>query len=378
MPLPIVYEEQAKDLIKNCTKSPFGRGEATIYDDNVRKSWQLEPDKFRITNPKWDHLIEKLVNDYIQKELGIGTEKTISFSLYKVLLYEQGGFFDFHRDTEKEDGMIATLVVQLPSHFSGGEVTVRQNEREKKFECNEDSTFSAYYVSFYCDCPHMVEPVTSGYRLALIYNLKYSGSDKISIIDNNSQVLNLEKIINYWLKAPMYSKLCYILQHKYSKAGLSPTFLKGKDEAAYQLLKQLCSVDLYFGILEKQESSCGNSEYDIDETRFEYKANIFLSRTKKQCVKLVEEEIFPGTLRRSMPMTSRDVSDSFDNHTWHVFIIRLNTLVMRVPLLKGHTEVLVICPAELKPLFYKVDNRYLEYGKEEVLMSDSTRTLFQS
>lgn len=34
---------------------------------------------------------------------------------YKLLMYEPGGHFVKHQDTEKEDGMIATLVLQVPS-----------------------------------------------------------------------------------------------------------------------------------------------------------------------------------------------------------------------------------------------------------------------
>lgn len=33
--------------------------------------------------------------------------------------YEEGGFFQEHRDTEKENGMFATLVIILPSEFEG-------------------------------------------------------------------------------------------------------------------------------------------------------------------------------------------------------------------------------------------------------------------
>jgi hypothetical protein len=47
--------------------------------------------------------------------------------LYKLLLYEQGGHFAAHQDTEKEHGMIGTLVVQLPccEGHSGGSLIVR-------------------------------------------------------------------------------------------------------------------------------------------------------------------------------------------------------------------------------------------------------------
>lgn len=40
--------------------------------------------------------------------------------LYKLLVYEKGGFFLPHRDGEKLDRMVATLVIVLPSIHEGG------------------------------------------------------------------------------------------------------------------------------------------------------------------------------------------------------------------------------------------------------------------
>jgi len=47
--------------------------------------------------------------------------------LYKMLVYKKGGHFKIHRDTEKEAGMFATLIVQLPSRYSGGELVVHED-----------------------------------------------------------------------------------------------------------------------------------------------------------------------------------------------------------------------------------------------------------
>ncbi|EFC39931.1 predicted protein [Naegleria gruberi] len=306
LPLPIIYEEQAKDLIKNCSMSPFGRLDKTIYDESVRKSWQLDPQRFKITNPKWNSLIEDLVNNNVKKDLGIAQEKKIGFSLYKMLLYEEGGFFDFHRDTEKENGMIATLVVQLPSSFTGGEIVVRHKEKENIYKTSEDATFNPYYVSFYCDVSHKVETVKSGYRLALIYNLVYSGADKIQAFDSDTQLKQIETIVKSWLEAPMYSKLCYVMDHKYSTAGLTPELLKGKDEAIYQLLKQIPNVETSLAILEKHERSCGSTVRDIEETKLYYQGHV-VGQPINQKIHLMEDEIFPDDVRRSMPEENRDI-----------------------------------------------------------------------
>jgi hypothetical protein len=49
--LPIL-DYQAKKLIKKCSLAPYGKGEKTVVDTNVRNTWQLDPNQFKIQNPK--------------------------------------------------------------------------------------------------------------------------------------------------------------------------------------------------------------------------------------------------------------------------------------------------------------------------------------
>src|SRR5271154_2884463 len=109
----------------------------------------------------------------IGKEMSI--DEPISASLYKLLLYKSGCFFKPHRDAEREAGMFATLVVQLPSKYSGGELIVTHENKIKKIDLssavNPENEFATTFSAFYCDCKHEVLPVTDGVRVCLIYNL---------------------------------------------------------------------------------------------------------------------------------------------------------------------------------------------------------------
>ncbi|KAL9653567.1 hypothetical protein ABK040_000487 [Willaertia magna] len=93
--LPILCKEQANELISHCSKAPYGRGEQTIYDDNVRNTWQLSPSQFRVSNKKWDQMIDNLINDELKPGFGINEHVEVKCSLYKLLLYEEGGHFEF-------------------------------------------------------------------------------------------------------------------------------------------------------------------------------------------------------------------------------------------------------------------------------------------
>jgi hypothetical protein len=52
---------QARELIRLCRQAPFGKGTETVVDTSVRRSWTLDPDQFRLTNPKWDDLVATIV-----------------------------------------------------------------------------------------------------------------------------------------------------------------------------------------------------------------------------------------------------------------------------------------------------------------------------
>lgn len=57
------------------------------------------------------------------------TEFSFTPALYKLLLYKRGSFLKPHRDSEKVDGMFATLVIQLPSLYKGRQLIVRHDGR---------------------------------------------------------------------------------------------------------------------------------------------------------------------------------------------------------------------------------------------------------
>jgi hypothetical protein len=80
----------------------------------------------------WEPVLQRAVTE-VSQTLGINdsTAGCIEARLYKLLLYEQGGHFSAHQDTEKDRGMVGTLVVQLPCEqgHSGGTLTVRHKAR---------------------------------------------------------------------------------------------------------------------------------------------------------------------------------------------------------------------------------------------------------
>lgn len=76
-----------------------------------------------------------------------------------------------HRDSEKVSGMFGTLVIVLPSAFSGGELIAQHQHDVKTYDQARGAAYSTQYAAFYADCQHELRPVMSGHRLCLVYNL---------------------------------------------------------------------------------------------------------------------------------------------------------------------------------------------------------------
>jgi predicted 2-oxoglutarate/Fe(II)-dependent dioxygenase YbiX len=218
--LPFTDIERLKAV---ATRAPFGRGEATLYDESVRKAWQVDASMVTVVGDgvSWEDMLNEVVHQACL-ELGITTTgfhatRKVHANLYKLLLYEKGGHFTPHRDAEKEDGMFGTLVIQLPSQLSGGDFTVEHGEESKTFKQSINSGNAIKYIAFYADCIHQIHPVTSGARLCLVYNLVESGGSQISHSNNLTVNSQLEAFVQEWKAAQNFTdRLGYQLHHKYT------------------------------------------------------------------------------------------------------------------------------------------------------------------
>lgn len=193
-------------------------------------------------------------------------------SLYKLLLYKTGSFFKPHRDSEKDDGMFGTVVVQLPSFYEGGKLIVRHNHRTEEVELSSATTlqngFSMFYTAFYCDCEHEVLPITSGVRACLVYNMMMTSeiakeicpsATRLGVEGREADLLDLLK--NYW---PNNQKMVYCLSHKYSQKSLSLENLKSTDRVVAQFFKKYadaCSLEVMIGILKRKKYRYVKAKY---------------------------------------------------------------------------------------------------------------------
>jgi predicted 2-oxoglutarate/Fe(II)-dependent dioxygenase YbiX len=257
---------QAQQLLAVAAPAPYGRGDATLVDPAVRRTWQIDPARVQIGGRHWEQTLADLV---ARATAGLGVTGPVVADLYKLLVYDPGSFFVSHRDTEKAAGMFATLIIVLPSIYTGGALLVRHRDREARLELSCPEPSQVAFAAFYADCVHEVLPITSGYRLALVYNLRRQGRGQVPEPPNyDTEQARVTALLRQWSAGKDASeddspeKLLYPLEHAYTPAALAFDALKGADAAVADVLVAAASAadcDLHLALVSITES--GSAEH---------------------------------------------------------------------------------------------------------------------
>lgn len=264
--LPLL-EAQAKRLIDVAEFAPYGRREETVVDVTVRNSWQIDAKSVAVSGARWSEALAEVVARVAE---GLGVEGAIEAVFYKLLIYEPGGFFLDHRDTEKCPGMFGTLIVAPPGIYEGGELVVRHRERDALLDLKSSDPAEAWFAAFYADCRHEVRPIESGYRLVFVYNLRRKDAGSMPEPPfYGVQARSAAVLLSLWREeeeAP--KKIVFPLEHAYTPAELSFAALKGADQAAAKTLHAAArdaGCDLHLALLTIEES--GVAEYTGSSSR---------------------------------------------------------------------------------------------------------------
>jgi hypothetical protein len=132
--------------------------------------------------------------------------------------------------------MFATVVLVLPSSYTGGQVHVSHAGSSEAFDFAPHSLTTMCALAWYTDVLHEVKPITSGYRLVLTYNLIHTapGIPQPTLPDMHNAVTELRSVLHKWAECqypddPKLRIVAYLLKHKYSKVNLEMGALKGED-----------------------------------------------------------------------------------------------------------------------------------------------------
>ena len=250
---------QIRDLLQAAERAPYGKGAETLVDASVRDCWQVDAERIRLGGKGWPDTLSSIL-DEVSAGLGCPSGR-LEARLYKLLIYQTGGFFAEHRDTEKCDGMVATLSMTLPAAGAGGELVVRHLEEEARIDMNATEPSELAFAAFYADCAHETRPVSEGCRLSLVFNLVVRPDDTETpreAPDYSRQVKEVARELIEWRDSGFGpDKLVWVLEHNYSDAGLSFDALKNADAAVAGVLTSAAEeaeCALHAAILHVEES----------------------------------------------------------------------------------------------------------------------------
>ena len=265
-----VTPAKARKLITLGNPARFGRGEDTLTDPEVRDTWEIP---VGLVSATWDPGVLRDVLDTVKEELGLTNAAELDVDLHSLLVYEPNQFFLKHQDTEKTDEMIGTLVVTLPSSYTGGELMIGRGEDWKAHRGSRDALS---LVAFYADCQHEVLKLKSGYRITLTYNLMLRGGTTPRTEGDAGTVAELAGLLREHFAAPATTswgglradpppRLVYLLDHEYTPRALNWTRMKGADARRVPLLREAAEAAGYEAILGLADVKTTHDAWPADE-----------------------------------------------------------------------------------------------------------------
>jgi predicted 2-oxoglutarate/Fe(II)-dependent dioxygenase YbiX len=264
-----VTPAKARKLASLGQPARFGRGEQTLTDPDVRDTWEIPK---HLVRAEWNDGALQGILATVKYELGLPDAAELTADLHSLLVYEPNQFFLVHQDSEKDNSMIGTLVVTLPSSYTGGELMVGHNEEWKAYR---GSKTALSLVAFYADCRHEVLKVQSGYRITLTYNLLLHGDTSRPAGDEGA-VAELADLLreHFQTPVPRYyggpaadppNRLVYLLDHEYTARGLGWRRLKGADASRAAFLRSAAGKAGCEALLALADIKMTHSAFPADE-----------------------------------------------------------------------------------------------------------------
>eukprot|EP01006_Ploeotia_vitrea_P025138 TRINITY_DN57970_c0_g1_i2.p1 TRINITY_DN57970_c0_g1~~TRINITY_DN57970_c0_g1_i2.p1 ORF type:complete len:556 (+),score=33.35 TRINITY_DN57970_c0_g1_i2:29-1696(+) len=236
-------EADVQRLLSHSTPALFGHGEDTVFDPDVRVANQIGPTRWRM-----DSNDDSSGWPEIQWLLGLHCDfKLIPHSIN---VYSEGGHFGWHKDAVHSPGQVATLVVCLPSQFSGGELVVRHRGKTEVFTFNYGQSKTLEAVAFFSDCEHKINQVTGGHRVTLSFDICIEASrcwwDYPCVYYEEAEYSNeIQEELKTVLRRIVgqddgVESFGFMLMHEYPISQLlSPSFLKEGDKMLYDTVMEV-------------------------------------------------------------------------------------------------------------------------------------------
>ena len=271
VPLPVTAATVRK-LRKVAQPAHYGLRDQTLLDPAVRDTEEIPGSRISIDLDRWKPALARAL-ERIRRDLGLSLDSRIEAQLHNLLIYGPGQFFKTHQDSEKADGMIGTMVVALPSRFTGGEFVIEHHDETLRAE---GSARDLIFIAFYTDCRHEIRPITTGHRVVLTYNLIVR--NPAANAPPPTPADELARRIRAWFDTPMPprwsggstgeppDRLVYLLDHEYPQRGLDWNRLKNADALRAGMLLDVArrlNCEIFLALADVHETwTCEDDYYD--------------------------------------------------------------------------------------------------------------------
>jgi hypothetical protein len=268
----------ARKLCAAARPARHGFKEQTRLDPKVRDTWEIPKSRISIDQRRWKKTLGPAL-EQIRGTLGLPETCRLKAELHNLLIYAPGQFFVTHQDSEKVDDMIGTLVVSLPSKFTGGSFVVEHHD-EKRRVGGSDKKLTL--IAFYADCRHEVRPIKEGHRIVLTYNLIAAGG-QVAAGSPEARVDVLTELVRDFFETPLPPRwssdrsreppdhLVYLLDHEYTQRGLAWNRLKNADAARAAALKEVArrlDCEIRLALADVHETwTCEDGDYGYGSGR---------------------------------------------------------------------------------------------------------------
>jgi hypothetical protein len=269
----------ARELCTAARPARHGFKDQTRLDPRVRDTWEIPKSRISIDQRRWKKALGPAL-EQIRGKLGLPDTCRLKAELHNLLVYAPGQYFVTHQDSEKADDMIGTLVVSLPSKFTGGSFVIEHHEEKRRIGGSDKKLT---LIAFYADCRHEVRPINEGHRIVLTYNLIAEGGP-VAAGSPETRADVLTDLVRDFFETPLPprwssdrsreppDRLVYLLDHEYTQRGLAWNRLKNADAAraaALQDVARRLDCEILLALADVHETwSCEDDDYGYGRHRW--------------------------------------------------------------------------------------------------------------
>ena len=176
------------------------------------------------------------------------------------------------------------MIILLPSRYTGGEIHLTHASETEVVDFSASSLANTAVLAWYTDVLHEVKPVTSGYRLALSFNVIHTSPDRpLPTVSSlaGGPFARLRRVLCEWKERSGEPSnpdcIAYLLKHQYSEADFRRGVhrLKGEDSQRMAFVRAATEGLDYAILLAKVEYHVSEDEEygwccdeDMDEGRY--------------------------------------------------------------------------------------------------------------